>query len=143
MIPTVLGAQATGVCVPFSAITRKDVAWAGGKAANLGEMVRAGIPVPPGFVITTTAYRAYMTEHEIDPLVTEQLGRIGSTTNGALSKASTRIQEKMLPAGFHRRSGRRSSTRTKLWVEGPSRFAPQRPLKTWSMRRSQGSKTLI
>ncbi|HAL49047.1 MAG TPA: phosphoenolpyruvate synthase [Dehalococcoidia bacterium] len=103
MIPTVLGAQATGVCVPFSAITRKDVAWAGGKAANLGEMVRAGIPVPPGFVITTTAYRAYMTEHEIDPLVTEQLGRIGSTTNGALSKASTRIQEKML-------AGRLSST---------------------------------
>ena len=103
MTPTVVGAQATGVCVPFSAITRKDVAWAGGKAANLGEMVRAGIPVPPGFVITTTAYRAYMKEHEIDPLVAEQLGKIGSTTNGALSKASTKIQDKML-------AGRLSST---------------------------------
>lgn len=36
---------------------RDDVADAGGKAANLGELVRAGFPVPPGFVVTTAAYR--------------------------------------------------------------------------------------
>ncbi|TWJ15056.1 pyruvate,water dikinase [Stackebrandtia albiflava] len=29
----------------------------GGKAANLGELLAAGVPVPPGFVVTTTAYR--------------------------------------------------------------------------------------
>ncbi|SEK99859.1 PEP/pyruvate-binding domain-containing protein [Nonomuraea pusilla] len=29
----------------------------GGKAANLGELVRAGLPVPPGWVLTTEAYR--------------------------------------------------------------------------------------
>ncbi len=29
----------------------------GGKAANLGEMLRAGLPVPPGFCLTTQAYR--------------------------------------------------------------------------------------
>ena len=29
---------------------------AGGKAANLGELVRAGLPVPDGFVVTTAAY---------------------------------------------------------------------------------------
>jgi phosphohistidine swiveling domain-containing protein len=28
----------------------------GGKAANLGELIRAGFPVPPGFCITTAAY---------------------------------------------------------------------------------------
>ncbi|SDN21757.1 PEP/pyruvate-binding domain-containing protein [Allokutzneria albata] len=29
----------------------------GGKAANLGELINAGIPVPPGFCVTTDAYR--------------------------------------------------------------------------------------
>src|SRR5688500_17586007 len=33
-----------------------DLAGGGGKAANLGESLRAGFPVPAGFVITTTAY---------------------------------------------------------------------------------------
>ncbi len=29
---------------------------AGGKAANLGELIRAGLPVPEGFCVTTDAY---------------------------------------------------------------------------------------
>ncbi|MGH3935527.1 MAG: PEP/pyruvate-binding domain-containing protein, partial [Pseudonocardiaceae bacterium] len=29
----------------------------GGKAANLGELIRAGFPVPPGFCLTTAAYQ--------------------------------------------------------------------------------------
>jgi pyruvate,orthophosphate dikinase len=32
----------------------------GGKGANLAEMTRMGLPVPPGFVITTAACRAYL-----------------------------------------------------------------------------------
>ncbi len=34
----------------------------GGKGANLAEMTRLGLPVPPGFVITTTACRVYLAE---------------------------------------------------------------------------------
>jgi pyruvate,orthophosphate dikinase len=32
----------------------------GGKGANLAEMTRMGLPVPPGFTITTEACRAYL-----------------------------------------------------------------------------------
>src|SRR5438445_12248483 len=32
----------------------------GGKGANLAEMTNIGLPVPPGFTITTEACRAYM-----------------------------------------------------------------------------------
>ncbi len=39
---------------------RGDLAIAGGKGANLGELVRAGFPVPPGFVITTAAYDRFV-----------------------------------------------------------------------------------
>jgi pyruvate,water dikinase len=44
-------------CVWFGELTRNDVPLAGGKGANLGDMVQAGLPVPPGFVITAPAYR--------------------------------------------------------------------------------------
>jgi len=40
----------------FSEIGKEDVGKAGGKGANLGEMTRAGFPVPPGFMVTSEAY---------------------------------------------------------------------------------------
>ncbi|GAA3619705.1 PEP/pyruvate-binding domain-containing protein [Microlunatus ginsengisoli] len=39
---------------------RDDVEAVGGKAANLGELARAGQPVPPGFVVTTESYQAFV-----------------------------------------------------------------------------------
>jgi len=45
------------LCVWFKELTRDDVPLAGGKGANLGDMVQANLPVPPGFVITAPAYR--------------------------------------------------------------------------------------
>ncbi|WP_336245522.1 PEP/pyruvate-binding domain-containing protein [Nonomuraea sp. SYSU D8015] len=41
---------------PLDAFGRGDLAMAGGKGANLGELVRSGFPVPGGFVVTTNAY---------------------------------------------------------------------------------------
>lgn len=37
---------------------RDDIARAGGKGANLGELIKAGFDVPDGFVLTTEAYAA-------------------------------------------------------------------------------------
>ncbi len=37
-----------------------DLALAGGKGANLAAMIRGSLPVPPGFVVLTTAYRAFV-----------------------------------------------------------------------------------
>ena len=45
---------------PFDEIRKEDIALAGGKGANLGELSRAGLPVPPGFVVTTGAYDAFV-----------------------------------------------------------------------------------
>ncbi len=50
---------------PLAAFGRDDLASAGGKAANLGELVRAGLPVPPGFVVTTAAYREFVDANEL------------------------------------------------------------------------------
>jgi pyruvate, orthophosphate dikinase len=55
----------------------------GGKGANLAEMTRLGLPVPPGFTITTDACRAYLASgHLPDGLAEEidaHLGRLEST----------------------------------------------------------------
>ena len=41
-------------------LTRSDVPIAGGKAANLGELTCARMPVPPGFAVTVTAYDEFL-----------------------------------------------------------------------------------
>jgi pyruvate,water dikinase len=43
--------------LPFAELGRADVPVAGGKGASLGELLRAGIRVPDGFVVTTAAFR--------------------------------------------------------------------------------------
>ena len=41
----------------FNDISDEDLARVGGKGLSLGKTARAGLPVPPGFVITTETYR--------------------------------------------------------------------------------------
>ncbi len=43
--------------LPLDAITAADAGRVGGKAASLARLTAAGLPVPPGFVIATDAYR--------------------------------------------------------------------------------------
>src|SRR5207253_62238 len=45
---------------PFSRIGLADLPRVGGKGANLGELSRAGFPVPPGVCVTTDAFRALL-----------------------------------------------------------------------------------
>ena len=44
-------------------VRKNDIPSAGAKGANLGELMAAGLPVPPGFVLTTEAYDAFVSEN--------------------------------------------------------------------------------
>ena len=46
----------------FEELGKDDIPLVGGKNANLGEMLKAGIPVPPGFAITAHAYKRFIEE---------------------------------------------------------------------------------
>jgi pyruvate,water dikinase len=54
-------------------LTRGDLAIAGGKGANLGALIQARLPVPPGFCISTNAYRFFVEtnglEAELRPIL--------------------------------------------------------------------------
>jgi pyruvate,water dikinase len=48
--------SATALVLGLDQVGRHDLATAGGKGANLGELVQGRFPVPAGFVLTTAAY---------------------------------------------------------------------------------------
>jgi len=52
----------TQFTLPFSQISAKDLILVGGKGANLGEMTQGGLPVPDGFCLTTSAFKAFMAD---------------------------------------------------------------------------------
>ncbi len=87
----------------FSEIKKDDIAIAGGKGANLGEMTQAGIPVPPGVVLTADAYDCFMQENGIEPLKFEKAADIRSAIllAGIPAKIEEEIREfcKSLEAG--------------------------------------------
>jgi rifampicin phosphotransferase len=57
MVPLVL---------PLAALDRSKLSLGGGKAANLGELIQAGLRVPAGFCITTAAYERVATQAALD-----------------------------------------------------------------------------
>lgn len=57
----------------FFEIKKEDVAVAGGKGANLGEMTAANINVPKGFIITADIYIEFLKYNKIDVAISEKL----------------------------------------------------------------------
>ena len=46
-------------------ISRKDLSKIGSKAANLGELIQNGFPVPEGFVVITEAYTLFLKHNNL------------------------------------------------------------------------------
>src|SRR5215471_6633364 len=65
----------------------------GGKGANLGELTRAGFPVPPGFCVTTAAYREFLrTSGELEALL-DSLERVTHEDLDTIRATGVRIRE--------------------------------------------------
>src|SRR6266699_4332876 len=85
------------IALPFAAIDRSSLSVAGGKAANLGELTQAGLPVPPGCCVTTEAYALVAEGAGLEPLLAAlAVTRADDTTRLAELAASAR--EKLLAA---------------------------------------------
>ncbi|MFQ6058136.1 MAG: PEP/pyruvate-binding domain-containing protein [Anaerolineae bacterium] len=59
--------------LPLGQIEAEHAHLVGGKALHLGELYRAGVQVPAGFVVTTAAYRAFIEAHGLDRSLEEVL----------------------------------------------------------------------
>ncbi len=78
---------------PFASLRRADVAYAGGKGANLGELTHAGLPVPPGFVVGAPAYAAFLAQTGLRERLTELLDAVDVEDTAALQAASDAARE--------------------------------------------------
>lgn len=76
----------------FEDLNKSDIPIAGGKGANLGELTQAGIPVPPGFVVTAQTYEKFMLETGINDKVLSILDEIDINDTKALQAASEEIK---------------------------------------------------
>lgn len=70
-----------------------DAATAGGKAANLARAAQtARVPVPPGFVVTTAAFRYFLEACELRPKINRQLRRVDLSRPGEVAEAAAAIR---------------------------------------------------
>lgn len=80
----------------FEELGRHDVQSAGGKGANLGELTRAGLPVPPGFVLSTEAYDSFVASHELLPQIINLVSEIDQERPDSYATASEAITHLIL-----------------------------------------------
>ncbi len=84
--------------VAFARVRRGDVATVGGKGANLGEMTAAGLPVPPGFIITVDAYRRFYDHNRLSTQVAAALENVNVDDPAGLDRVATALRE-LIAAG--------------------------------------------
>ena len=114
--------------IPFDELSLDQVELVGGKSAHLGDLLRAGFPVPPGFAITTPAFervvqpgddRAALVAREMPSEVASEiatayaaLGRRVGRDEPAVAVRSSAVAEDAADASF---AGVQD---TYLWLSG-------------------------
>ena len=78
---------------PFATLRRTDVPTVGGKGANLGEMTAAGLPVPPGFVLTIDAYQRFYESNALGGRVAAELKQLDADDPAALEASAKRLRQ--------------------------------------------------
>jgi rifampicin phosphotransferase len=83
--------------LPLTALDASMLPLVGGKAANLGELIRTGFPVPPGFCVTTAAYALLNDAATLEPLLAE-LAAIRAEDTESLRELAAAIRAALLHA---------------------------------------------
>lgn len=107
----------------FTDVDKDDIALVGGKGANLGELTKAGLPVPPGFIVTSEAYFDFLEGADLDITIGKMLNNLDVNSTKDLHKAATDIQKaimsKPMPSSIAKEI---SSAYQKLYTDGSTSF---------------------
>ncbi|MFN0095900.1 MAG: phosphoenolpyruvate synthase [Dehalococcoidia bacterium] len=82
----------------FKEVGREDLGLVGGKGANLGELTRAGIPVPPGFVVTADTYFRFIHQNGLEPVIKKELFGLDVHDSRVLNDRAGRIRQRIIDA---------------------------------------------
>ncbi len=80
----------------FADLSKEDIGIAGGKGANLGELTVAKILVPPGFVVLSSAYFAFLDANNLRPKIHQILASCDVLDPHQLNTASQKTQKLIL-----------------------------------------------
>jgi pyruvate,water dikinase len=94
-----LKAQKKELVIWFGDLRKTDIPLVGGKNANLGEMISAGLPVPPGFAVTAYSYEKFIKDTHIAEKIYEIINETVTDKNNpkqydAASKKIRKLIEK-------------------------------------------------
>ncbi|MFA5333786.1 MAG: phosphoenolpyruvate synthase [Candidatus Nanoarchaeia archaeon] len=76
----------------FKETSKKDISFAGGKGANLGEMYQAGFPIPNGFIVTAQAYWKFLNDTGLVDEITKILSTLDTENNESLQSLTKKIR---------------------------------------------------
>jgi len=105
----------------------------GGKGVSLAWLLRAGMPVPGGFHVTTAAYERFVAENDLMSGIRVALEKVDASKPDTLTKASAKIGALFLQAGMPedeiRNRLKSGETRAyRLWLRMARVRAPSVPL---------------
>lgn len=78
--------------LPFEQCDLSSIDRVGGKCASLGELLKADIPVPPGFAVTTDAYLAFLNENHLKSSITDRLEKLDPSEIDEIERVSNDIR---------------------------------------------------
>ncbi len=82
----------------FKEVGRDDLGLVGGKGANLGELTRANIPVPPGFVVTADTYFHFIDSNGLEPAIKKELFGLDVQNSRDTNERAARIRQRIIDA---------------------------------------------
>jgi pyruvate,water dikinase len=92
--------QGQKAIVWFNEVSKNDVPTVGGKGANLGEMTRAEIPVPPGFIVTASAYFNFLEKSGLKDKIRHQLKPLDPSNSKQLQQIAAEIKKLIMGAAM-------------------------------------------
>jgi len=84
----------------FNEVTKNDIPLVGGKGANLGEMTNAGIPVPPGFIVTSSAYFDFIKKSSLGDKIKTLLKPVDVHDSKQLQATALKVQNLITDAAM-------------------------------------------
>jgi len=86
-------AAPASLVVDLTEVNRANIGIVGGKGANLGEMLRAELPVPPGFVLTVAAYERMRETAGVGARIDALLRTVNVEDPAALQRVSAQLRD--------------------------------------------------
>lgn len=84
----------------FDSVDKDDLESVGGKGANLGEMTKAGFPVPPGFIVTSWAYYHFIEAEGLKSKIHKVLDGVDVNDSKELDTAAVKVQKLITNSTF-------------------------------------------